>query len=236
MLEQRRRRADDLRLGLRVSRGVRALEDGAGVDLRHRLGDPVDGLAGALLGLTGALLGVGDPVEHLAQAPGALDLLRLGVGELLGALRPGLSFGGAILDLLEPLRRATQRVVGAPLILGEALLGVDQLAGELLLFGAVALQLVLGPGQLGEQRLAPRLVRRSAAASSVAAAARQASGSRLGVAAALGLGQPRERLALGRLADRELVGAAEASAAAVASGSGWRLRGWPRRLGGRWRR
>ena len=70
----------------------------------------------------------------------------------------GLGLGGAVLDLLEPLRRRAQGLVGPALVLGEALLGVDQLAGELLLLGAVALELVLGPRQLGEQRLALRLV------------------------------------------------------------------------------
>ena len=74
------------------------------------LGDPVDRLARLLLGLGGTLLGLRDPIEHLPQAPLALDLLGLKLREPLGPRRSGLGLAGARLDLLESLGGAFERV------------------------------------------------------------------------------------------------------------------------------
>ena len=122
--------------------------------------DLVDRLASATLGGVGAALGLRDPVEHLTQAVGPLDLLGLDLGELLGALAPApRPRRRAFLDLLEPLRRAFECLGRPALVRRQPLLGRAQLAGQLLLFGAVRLELVLGPAQLGEQGLAVGLRR-----------------------------------------------------------------------------
>ena len=250
VFEQRVAVRPDLRLGLRVRGGVRTFEDRAGVDLGQRLGDPVDGLAGALLGGAGALLGLGDPVEHLAQAPGSLDLLGLDRGELLGALRARLGLGGPRLDLLRAAapRAAAPRRSGADSRSSRSSVSTNSRA-RTSSSARWLLELVLGPRQLGEQRLALRLVALGLGALALlgrlarrlgglqdlllgldprlldpllglllhsrdllgatfgrGGRLRLARAGALALAAALGLGEPGQRLALGRLADRLLVG------------------------------
>ena len=73
----------------------------------------------------------GDPVEHLAQPVGALDLLGLDRGEALGALGALLGLGGALLDLVEPLRPpARARRPSRRWFSASALLGLGQLARQ----------------------------------------------------------------------------------------------------------
>ena len=84
----------------------------------ERLGDPIDGRAGTLLGCVRALLGGRDPVEDLAQAPRALGLLGLQHREPLRALGARLGLGRPRLDLLELDDGALERLGGLRLSLG----------------------------------------------------------------------------------------------------------------------
>ena len=99
------------RLGRRRGRSA-----GARVARCGQLGDPVDGLAGSLLGLGRTLLGLRDPIEHLLQAPLALRLLGLQLREPLGPRRSRLGLAGPRLGLLEPLGGALERLRRALLL------------------------------------------------------------------------------------------------------------------------
>src|SRR5690348_18343010 len=78
------------------------------------------GLACPALSLQSAFLGGADALEHLAEAPLALCLFRLQLGQALGAGGALLGLLGALLDLLEPAVGVLHRALAA-LALGLAL-------------------------------------------------------------------------------------------------------------------
>src|SRR5690348_5450086 len=65
------------------------------------------------LGLESAFLGGADPLEDLAKAPLALCLLRLELGQALGARGALLSLLGALFDLLETAVSVLHRALAA---------------------------------------------------------------------------------------------------------------------------
>ncbi len=121
--------------------------------LGAQLGDLVDRVAGPPLGLGGTLLGLSNPIKHFPQAFLALYLLSLQLRESVRPRRPGLGLLGARLYFLELLGGALERVGRTTLLVRESRLGLLQLAGQILLLGVAAGELVLGPAQFGQKRL-----------------------------------------------------------------------------------
>ena len=124
--------------------------------------DRPDGIAGAILGLAGAPLGVSDLVDHRAQPLLALGLLLLELGEALGALRLGLRLlrrgarsprGG--------VRASSIAALGALLLVGELSLGLARSRPGSPLALLARLELVLASAQLRHDRRLLGLPRRS---------------------------------------------------------------------------
>jgi hypothetical protein len=87
------------------------------------------GFGGAALGFAGALLGLGDAVADLLQAPLALVLLRLELGQALGLGGAALGFPGALFDLAQPVLRFAHRPLLRFTLLLQVVFGSLQVGG-----------------------------------------------------------------------------------------------------------
>ena len=96
----------------------------------HGLNHRLLGFGGTTLRLARTLLGLGDAVPNLLQAPLALVLLRLQLCQALGLGGAPFRLLGALLDLAQALLRLCHRALLRLALLLQALLGGFQSPGS----------------------------------------------------------------------------------------------------------